>query len=365
MACHKGKTYGFRTTGGHVMNTEHEKKRLRREPLTDTNLLMTITICLFVVMYVSAMLIWGSGFLNPQQIANMFNNNAWLIIISCGLTVVMISGGIDISVGGVVALVTMACALVLQPGGSMVVSIATAIGIGLAFGIVQGFLISYLEIQPFVVTMAGMFFAKGTLTILSIKPVKAALESFMALHEFRIDLPFIGTYGKAGNFIPTRLDPGALIAIAVVIVIFIILKWTKVGRNFYAVGGNMQSALMLGINVKRTKFYAYVISGLLAGIAGYVFLMDTGAGTFANAMFGEMKAIAASIIGGTLLTGGVGNVFGTLFGVLTLLTIDNVVRVVPELREPWWQDITTGAMLTFFLLMQSIVLWRRGKSRSK
>ena len=346
---------------------EHAGEVIRRrsEPLTDTNLLMTITICLFFVMYIAAMLIWGSGFLNPQQIANMFNNNAWLIIIACGLTVVMISGGIDISVGGIVALVTMACALELQPEGSVPMSIAMALGIGLAFGIVQGFMISYLEIQPFIVTMAGMFFARGTLTILSINPVKATLDSFLAMHEYRIDLPFIGTYGREGNFIPTRLDPGALVAIAVVIAIFIILRWTKLGRNLYAVGGNKQSALMLGINVKRTKFYAHVISGLLAGIAGYVFLLDTGAGSFANAMFGEMKAIASSIIGGTLLTGGVGNVVGTLFGVLTLLTIDNVVRVVPQLREPWWQDITTGSMLTFFLLLQSIVLWSRGNGSLK
>ena len=337
------------------------KIRKRREPLTDTNLLMTITICLFFVIYVAAMIIWGSGFLNPQQIANMFNNNAWLIIIACGLTVVMISGSIDISVGGVVALVTMACAIYLQPGGNVPTSIAIALGIGLVFGLVQGFLIAYLEIQPFIVTMAGMFFARGTLTILSINPVKATLESFLAIHEYRIDLPFIGTYGRLGNFIPTRLDPGAFVAIFAVIAIFIVLRWTRLGRNFYAVGGNRQSAMMLGINVKQTKFFAHVISGLLAGIAGYVFLMDTGAGSFANAMFGEMKAIAASIIGGTLLTGGVGNVAGTLFGVLTLLTIDNVVRVVPQLRAPWWQEITTGAMLTFFLLIQSIVLWRRGK----
>jgi len=338
-----------------------ETPKIRREPLTDTNLLMTITICLFVIMYVAAMRIWGAGFLNPQQVANMFNNNAWLIIIACGLTMVMISGSIDISVGGIVALVTMACALELQPGGSIAVSIALAIGIGLAFGIIQGYLIAYLEIQPFIVTMAGMFFARGYLTILSINPVKAGLDSFMALHELRFDLPFIGTYGKAGNFIPTRLDPSALVAIAIVLIVFVILRWTRLGRDLYAIGGNKQSALMLGINVKRTKFYAHVLSGLLAGIAGYVFLMDTAAGSFANAMFGEMKAIAASIIGGTLLTGGVGNVIGTLFGVLTLLTIDNVVRVVPQLREPWWQEITTGAMLTFFLLMQSIVLWRRGK----
>ena len=334
----------------------------RREPLTDTTLLMTITICLFFVMYIAAMLIWGKGFLNPQQVANMFNDHAWLIIIACGLTLVMISGSIDISVGGIVALVTMACAIELQTGGSILVSICLAIGIGLVFGIIQGYLIAYLEIQPFIVTMAGMFFARGMLTILSINSVKVSHAGFLALHEMRFDLPFIGTSNNpAGNFIPTRLEPSALVAIAVVFLIFAMLRWTRLGRNLYAVGGNKQSALMLGINVKRTKFYAHVLSGLLAGIAGYVFLMFTGAGSYANAMFGEMKAIAASIIGGTLLTGGVGNVIGTLFGVFILLTIDNVVRVVPQLREAWWQEITTGAMLTFFLLLQSIVLWRRGK----
>ena len=338
------------------------KLRKRREPLTDNNLLLTITICIFVLMYLAAMFIWGGGFLNPQQFINMFNSNAWLIIIACGLTIVMISGGIDISVGGVVAFVTMACVLYINgPGGNVPGSIGLALAIGLAFGFVQGFLVAYLEIQPFIVTLAGMFFARGMITILSVEPVKAKLDAFLVLKDYRIDLPFIGSYGKAGNFIPARVDPGALIALAVVLLVFVMLRWTRLGRNLYAVGGNRQSALMLGINVKRTKFFSHLICGLLAGVAGYVFLMDTGAGSAANAVFGEMKAIASSIIGGTLLAGGVGNVIGTLFGVLTLLTIDNVVRVVPELNKPWWQEITTGAMLCLFIVLQSVVLSRRGK----
>ena len=335
-------------------------KRRRREPLTDTNLLLTITICIFIGMYLLAMAIWGGGFLNPQQFINMFNNNAWLIIIACGLTIVMISGGIDISVGGVVALVTMACVLYLDSAGSIFGSILLAVGIGLAFGIVQGFLVAYLGIQPFIVTLAGMFFARGMITILSPEPLKARLDAFVAMKEFRFELSFIGSYGKAGNFIPARVDPGVLVALAVVLAIFVLLRWTKVGRNLYAVGGNSQSAMMLGINAKRTRFYAHLICGLLSGIAGYVFLLHTGAGSPANATFGEIKAIASSIIGGTLLTGGVGNVVGTLFGVMTLLTIDDVVRI-SGLNDPWWQSITTGAMLTFFILLQSVVLSRRGK----
>ena len=347
------------------MNDAEIRTRKRREPLTDTNLLLSITICIFTGMYGLAMLIWGGGFMNPQQFIDIFNNNGWLIIISCGLTVVMIAAGIDISVGGVVALVTMACVVYLDSdGGNIFGSIILALGIGLAFGFVQGFLISYLEIQPFIVTLAGMFFSKGMITIVSPTPHTAVNEAFVALKGLRIELPGIGSYGRLGNFIPAKIEPGVIVALLAVLAVFFILKWTKFGRNLYAVGGNKQSALMLGINVNRTKFFSYLLCGLLSGIAGYVYLLHTGAGNASNATFAEMRAIASSIIGGTLLTGGVGNVIGTLFGTLTLVTI-NLIVVASGLTKPWWQSITTGAMLCFFILLQSVVLARRGKGGGK
>jgi len=349
-----------------MKNAENGMAGLKqREPLTDTNLLLTITICIFAGMYLTAMRIWGGGFLNPQQFFDIFNNNGWLIIISCGLTVVMIAGGIDISVGGIVALVTMSCVVYLDsPGGSIIGSLFLALGIGVAFGLVQGFLISYLEIQPFIVTLAGMFFAKGMTTIVSPTPYTATNEAFVALKETSIIIPGIGSYGKAGNFIPATIDPGVIVSLVVVLAVFFILNRTRFGRNLYAVGGNKTSALMLGINVNRAKFYSYLLCGILAGIAGYVYLMHTGAGNASNANFAEMKAIASSIIGGTLLTGGVGNVIGTLFGSLTLVTI-NLIVVASGLTKPWWQSITTGAMLCFFILLQSVVLARRGKGDFK
>ncbi|MBO7354655.1 MAG: sugar ABC transporter permease YjfF, partial [Lachnospiraceae bacterium] len=147
-------------------------KMTRREPLTDTQLLMSITIGIFMVMYILAMILFGGGFLHAQQIFDMLNDNASLIIVSCGLTIVMIGGGIDISVGAVTSLVVMSCVLYLNNGGNIFVSILLALGIGLAFGAVHGFLISYLEIQPFIVTLAGMFFARGMTTILSVNPQK-------------------------------------------------------------------------------------------------------------------------------------------------------------------------------------------------
>jgi simple sugar transport system permease protein len=347
---------------------EHKQKglsassvRLDREPISNTNLLLTITICIFVCMYGLAMGIWGGGFLNPQQFLDIFNNNAFLIILSCGLTIVMIAAGIDISVGGITALVSMVCVLYLDDhGGSVLGSIAVAVGIGLAFGLVQGFLISYLEIQPFIVSLAGMFFAKGLTTIVSDAPRTAEQVSFVALKQFRIVFQSFGSYGKNGNFIPAKIELGVLIALAIVLLISIMLKWTRFGRNLYAIGGNSQSAMMLGINVKRTRFFSYVLCGLLSGIGGYVYLLHTGAGNVSNASASEMQAIASSIIGGTLLSGGVGNVIGTLFGVLTLKTISNIV-VASGLREPYWQSITTGLMLCFFILLQSVVLAVREK----
>lgn len=255
----------------------------------------------------------------------------------------------------------MACVVYLDDhGGSVIGSMGLALGIGAAFGLVQGILISYLDIQPFIVTLAGMFFAKGMTTIVSVAPRTAVHEAFVAFKQFRIVIPGIGSFGKSGNFIPAKIEIGVIAAIAVVLAVTAILKWTRFGRNLYAVGGNKQSALMLGINVKRTKFYSHLLSGFLAGIGGYVYLLHTGAGNASNATAAEMQAIASAIIGGTLLTGGVGNAIGTLFGVLSLKNINNIV-IASGLREPYWQSITTGLILCFFILLQSVVLALRGK----
>ncbi len=332
-----------------------------KQPLSNTTLLLTITICTFVAMYLLAMLIWGGGFLNPQQFLDLFNNNAYLIVISFALTIVMITGGIDISVGGTVALITMTSVVFMEDhGGGIFSSLLISLGIGLAMGLVQGALISYLKIQPFIVTLAGMFFTRGMTTIVSKVPRSATNEAFIKLKDFYLELPFIGHYARNGNWIASYIEVGVIIAIVVLLLLWATLKWTRFGRNLYAIGGNAESALMLGINVQRTRFFAYVLCGLLAGIGGFIYLIHTGAGNASNASGAEMQAIASSIIGGTLLSGGVGSVVGTLFGVMSLKTINNIV-VASGLREPYWQSITTGLMLCFFILLQSLILSFRKK----
>ena len=336
----------------------------KREPLTDTNLLLAVTICIFAAMYIFSIFTFGGGFTRPQQFLNLFNENAALIILACGLSVVMVGGGIDISVGGITALVCMSCVVALDDKGFGIFgSLLLALGIGLAFGVIQGLLISYLEIQPFIVTLAGMFFARGATTMVEVKPRSVKNEMFNALKNIEITIPGLGYEARNGNYIDARIELGVVIALMTVVIVFCILKWTRFGRNLYAVGGNIQSALMLGINVRRTKLCSYLLCGLLAGMGGYVYLMHTGSGSVTQATGAEMKAIAASIIGGTLLSGGVGNIIGTLFGVLSQGTINNIV-VALRLKGPWWQGITTGAMLCFFIVLQSIILAYRNRRRS-
>lgn len=331
----------------------------RKKRLTDTNLLLLITIVVFFAMYIGAVVFQGKGFLKPQTFLNILNANAALIIVSCGMSLVMITGGIDISVGGVAALVSMCCAVYLDfKGGNVFVSMLIAIAIGLGFGLVQGFLVAYLDIQPFIVTLAGMFFARGMTTIVNTNPFNVANESFVALKETRIVVPGLGSVNKLGKYVNAYVEIGVVVAILLVIVLFCVLRWTKLGRNFYAVGGNSQSALMLGINVRRTKFLSHLFCGLLAGIGGFVYFMHVGSGSASHASGMEMNAIASSIIGGTMLTGGVGNIIGTLFGVLSLSTIQNIVSSA-GLDQAWWTGITVAAMLCLFLVIQSIVMARK------
>ena len=347
----------------------------RRESMTDATLLMLISIAIFVIMYVVAVLALGEqGFNKPKMFFDILNENAHLIIIGCALTIVMIGGGINISVGGVIGLTAMSCALFLNsisgtiesPFLTVLLTCLLALGIGLAFGLLQGFMVSYLEIQPFIVTLAGMVLARGLTSVLSAKPVSFSNAVFKAFKgSTKIDIPFLGTLNRNGILLSPSLELGAMIAIAIVVLVFVYLRYTKPGRHIYAIGGNQQSAMMLGINVKRTRFMSYVISGLLSGLAGFVYILhNSKADPSSVALRSEMDAIAASIVGGTLLTGGVGNVFGTFFGVMILSSIQKIIGL-SGLKDAWWQSMASGAMLGFFIILQSVVLSIRGRAGRK
>lgn len=330
--------------------------------MSNSTLLFIIAGIIFVLMYGFALISYPGSFMQFQTFFDLFNFNAALFIVTLGLCVVMIGGGIDISVGAVCGLVTMACAMLLESGtGGIWSALLLALGIGLAFGLMHGFLIAYLEIQPFIITLAGMFLAQGLLTTLHREPLNVTQPAFVALRNFTIEIPWLGTVNRRGIFIPCEIKPGVLVVVVLVILYAVLMKWSRFGRSVYAVGGDRESARMLGINVKKTIFLSYVICGLTAGISGFVFLMTTGAGNIGNGSLFEMKAIAANVMGGILLNGGVGNLLGAPIGTMTLLTINELIRAAGVQSN--LQAIVSGLLLYLFIVLQSIIIALRTSKR--
>lgn len=317
--------------------------------------LLLITIVLFAVMYIVGLIIFkDKGFGKTQVFLNLFISNAGLIVIATSMTMVLITGGIDISVGSMVAMTCMLLAWGMENKGlGAAPAILLVLLVGLAFGLVQGFLVSYLKIQPFIVTLAGMFFARGMTAIISTEMISIKNEVFLKWAQAKIYLPFGGYTNKKGVLIYPYIYPSVVIALLVLVVIFLMLKFTKFGRSIYAIGGNEQSALLMGLNVKRTKLEVYVLDGFLAALGGILFCLNTCSGFVEQAKGFEMEAIASAVIGGTLLTGGVGNVIGSLFGVLIKGTIETFITFQGTLSS-WWTKITIAALLAFFIILQSI-----------
>ena len=328
--------------------------KTNKKKINGTTFLLFITIALFVVMYVAGMIIFSDkGFAKPQMFLNLFVSNAGLLVIAMGQTLVMITGGIDISVGSVTALVCMAAANQMENhGASAYLAVGLALLIGLLYGVVQGFLVSYLEIQPFIVTLAGMFFGRGLTAIISTDMISIKNETFLSWATYRINMPF-GTVNRNGEFVPAYVYPTVVIALLIVVITMVIMKYSKFGRKLYAIGGNQQSAMMMGINVRKTKLGAYIVDGLLAGIGGFLFCLNSCAGFVEQAKGLEMDAISSAVIGGTLLSGGVGTPFGTLFGVLIKGTISSLITTQGTLSS-WWVRIVLSALLCFFIVLQSI-----------
>ena len=200
-------------------------------------------------------------------------------------------------------------------------------------------------------------------TIVHTNPFNVQNEAFVKLKDARIIVPFLGSVNKHGIYVDAYVEIGVVVALLIDAALYVYLKWGKTGRSFYAVGGNRQSALMLGINVKRITFLSHLLCGILAGIGGFVYCLHVGSGSASHALGAEMNAIASSIIGGTMLTGGVGNIIGTLFGVMSLALIQTIVSSV-GLDQAWWTGITIAAMLCLFLVVQSIIIARRKKANA-
>lgn len=328
---------------------------MKNRKINSNTLLLLITIALFFVMYAAGCVIYSAkGFGHLQTFLNLLINNAGLLCVACGMTCVMLTGGIDISVGSLIALDCMFLAVGMEQWGmSAPLLCVFVLVIGILFGMVQGFCVGYLKIQPFIVTMAGMFFGRGMTAVISTDQVSIGNAWFVKLANLKIEIPFGGYTNPKGVYQVPFVRITVVVALLVLVAIFLMLRYTKFGRSLYAVGGNEQSAVMMGLNVPLTKLKAYVLSAFLCSIGGICFCLNTMSGNVQQATGLEMDAIASSVIGGTLLTGGVGNVIGSFFGVLINGTISTLVKTNGKLLSSW-SSIAVAALLCFFIVLQSV-----------
>jgi simple sugar transport system permease protein len=308
------------------------------------------TIAVFVVIYVIGGLLYPA-MQKPQVFFNLFINNASLLLVSIGMTFVVLTGGIDLSVGGMIALTSTASAAMLKAGVSPFVVMPLMILVGIAFGIVMGCLIQYLKVQPFIATLMGLFFARGVAYLISLTSVTISDPVYKSLALTSVPIP---GFSNEYVYIPTLIAPLMLV------VAFYVLSSTRVGRTVYAIGNNEQSAMLMGLPAARTRITVYAISGFCSALAGIVTSISllAGYGQFANGL--ELDAIASVVIGGTLLTGGVGNIFGTLFGVLINGTIVSILQFNGTLTS-WWTRIGVGVLTLIFIGVQSLFAARRSR----
>lgn len=309
-------------------------------------LALWVPLCLFVAMAIVGGVFYD-GLLAPQVFANLLIDNAFLLIVAVGLTFVILAGGIDLSVGAVIALSTVAqAALIQRHGWPPLAAIGLVLMLGTGLGACMGLMIQRFALQPFVVTLAGMFLARGVATLISVDSIGIDHPLMVAVANVRIPL-----------FAGASLSVGALVALAVVAVGVVLGGFTRFGRAVYAIGGNPQSASLMGLPVASTVIRVYALSGFCSALAGVVYALYMLSGYSQHALGLELDAIAAVVIGGTLLTGGRGHVAGTLCGVLILGLIQTMIAFDGRLSS-WWTRIAIGLLLLVFCLLQRLLVRR-------
>jgi simple sugar transport system permease protein len=300
------------------------------------------TVSLFMAMATFGSVSYN-GFFSAQAFLNLLIDNAFLVIVAVGMTFVILTGGIDLSVGSVVALSTMVlAALVEKHHWNLWLAIPLVLLMGTSLGAFMGWLIQRFRLQPFIVTLAGMFLARGLCYLISIDSISITDEAYTALAQMRITL-----------WPDAAVSLSALLAVVVLLVAMYVAHASEFGRTVYAIGGSEQSAMLMGLPVARTTVLVYTFSGFCSALGGVVFTLYMLSGYGLHAVGLELDAIAAVVIGGTLLSGGVGYVAGTLFGVLTLGLIQSLIMFDGSLSS-WWTRIVIGALLFVFCVLQRV-----------
>jgi simple sugar transport system permease protein len=327
--------------------------RLKKFRFTVNNIPILTTVFIFVLTYSLASIMFP-GFFSPYNFVNIFKNIACLGVIAVGMTFVIISGGIDLSVGSIVAFTTifiakMNSAWMVPSWISMIISLV----IGIILGFLIGYLITYFELPAFLVTLVGMFLMRGLAYMVHQGTISIKDDPFISF------MKSTGIKVGAGN-----LSLYVFIFFIILIAGIYISKYTKFGRTVYAIGGNENSAILMGLPVKRTKVMVYMISGFLSALGGIIFTIHLASGKPHNALGLELDVIASVVIGGTLLTGGAGYVVGSFFGVLIYALVFKLPAYISAFRE-WWAQILVGVLVLVFILIQTYITANSSKFTKK
>jgi simple sugar transport system permease protein len=312
------------------------------------------TLVIFLVAY-AVCVIQFPNMLSTRVLGNLLTDNAFLGIAAVGMTFVIISGGIDLSVGSVVGFTSVLIAvLVTWYGIHPLAAFCIALAIAAGFGAAMGAVIHYLDVPAFIVTLAGMFLARGMAFVITTDSIPIAHEFYITLHGLYFRMPGGGRLTLIGGLMVIVFLAGIVVA-----------HYTRFGSYIYAIGGNRTSAELMGVPVARTTIGIYALSGFLSGLAGVVFSLYTSAGYSLSAVGVELDTIAAVVIGGTLLTGGVGLVAGTFVGVIIQGLIQTYI-VFDGTLSSWWTKIVVGLLLFAFIALQRLLVVlsaRKGSSQ--
>ena len=320
-------------------------------------LMVLATIGIFLVIYTAGIIMYGDkGFAKLRTFMMLFVDNAYIGISAVGMTMVLITGGIDLSVAAVASLTGMFIAygttvLGLDP----VLCMAFSILVGVLLGLGMGALVTYLKIPPFVATLTGMFLARGVCSLISRESISINNELIDKMAGWKL---YFMKY-SGGEWVKIKpvayINLNVVLFIVMIIVGTIILQKTRFGRNVYAVGGNEQSARLMGLPVDKTKMMVYGFNGFCSALAGIAYALYVKSGWNLALQGGELDVISAAVIGGVLLSGGVGYMIGTFFGVLLKAVIPSLITFNGTLSS-WWGKIITGALVLLFVALQQIVM---------
>ncbi|MGO8919785.1 MAG: galactofuranose ABC transporter, permease protein YjfF [Stellaceae bacterium] len=301
------------------------------------------TISVFLVLCLAGALLYRH-FLSPLVFGNLLTDNAFIIIAAIGTTFVILSGGIDLSVGAMIGFVGVVMASLIAAGWHPLAAAAVSVVFGAVFGAGMGFMIDFCEIQPFMVTLAGMFLLRGLCFIVSLDSVPIHHPFVDAFADWHIPL------GAGG-----RLSASAVAMLVLLGAGIIIAHQTRFGTNVYAIGGDRGSAALMGVPIRRTMMSIYALGGIYSALGGVIYAFYTASGYPLAGTGDELDAIAAVVLGGTLLTGGVGFVAGTLFGGLIQGVIQTLIAFDGSLTS-WWTKIAIGALLFLFIVLQQSIV---------